>query len=76
MRLNKLLVKLLFVISVIICLPIVLMTELTLSVFWIIFSSSVYIHNNICDRLSKDGYDTGFVEFNEFIELFKIGSKR
>ncbi|WP_273705101.1 hypothetical protein [Leuconostoc mesenteroides] len=73
MRLNKALIKLVFSVSVIIGLPVVLITELLLLMFWVIFSSVVYFNNNISNYLSqnKDEYDLEFIKFNEFLELFK-----
>lgn len=73
MKLNKTLIKLVFYVSVIIGLPVVLITELLLLVVWVIFSSVVYINNNISNYLSqyKDEYDLEFIKFNEFLELFK-----
>lgn len=73
MKLNKALIKLVFYVSVIIGLPVVLITELLLLVVWVIFSSVVYINNNISNYLSqyKDEYDLEFIKFNEFLELFK-----
>ncbi len=74
MRLNKALIKLVFAISVIIGLPVVLITELLLLMVWVIYSSVVYFNNNISNYLSqnRDEYDLRFIKFNEFIELFKM----
>lgn len=74
MRLNKALIKLVFAISVIIGLPVVLITELLLLMVWVIYSSVVYLNNNISNYLSqnRDEYDLRFIKFNEFIELFKM----
>lgn len=73
MRLSKTLIKLVFSVSVIIGLPVVLITELLLLMVWVIFSSIVYINNNISNYLSqnRDEYDLEFIKFNEFLELFK-----
>ncbi|WP_273947711.1 hypothetical protein [Leuconostoc mesenteroides] len=74
MRLNKALIKLVFAISVIIGLPVVLITELLLLMVWVIYSSVVYFNNNISNYLSqnRDEYDLRFIKFNEFIVVLRV----